>query len=524
MNIDTTAPATTATGLQAERHGLDGDHAAERDAWRRPTPSRASPRPTTRSTRGGQPDLWRQLQRLGPGTHAMVYWSVDAAGNAETTTTGYVNIDTTAPVTTAGGLAADRTSSWHLGPASFTLNATTPVRRGHDELHHRWRRHRGLRGRGGVRQRRRQPRDHLVVDRCGRQRRRHPYGYLNIDATAPDTSATNLAPDAGSGWTNATPQSVTLSATDSGSGMSAGGAVTYYRIDSSGSYSTYGGALSVATAGSHKIDYYSADVAGNSESVKTGYVNIDTTAPTTAVAGADSAWHASDVPLAFSADDHGLSGVAYTEYRVDPVDDSASWTTGSAVTVPTSLGDGVHTVQYRSLDDAGNVEGTKSCTVKIDTVAPATTAGELAEDRTSDWRRTAASFTLTATDAASGAATTKYEVDGEGAELYTGGPVLVSGDASHIVTYWSTDTAGNVEDTHTAYLNIDAMAPTTTGTNLAPDDASGWTRTTPQTVTSSHGRDVGHEPREPRHLLPHRLQRRLRHLLRAAVDRHSRQP
>ncbi len=41
-----------------------------------------------------------------------------------------------------------------------------------------------------------------------------PHGYLNIDGTAPVTSATNLAPDAGSGWTNATPQSVTLSATD----------------------------------------------------------------------------------------------------------------------------------------------------------------------------------------------------------------------------------------------------------------------------------------------------------------------
>ena len=129
---------------------------------------------------------------------------------------------------------------------------------------------------------------------------------------------------------------MTLSASDALSGMSGGSAATYYRVDSSGAYSTYSGALSIATAGSHRIDYYSVDAAGNVEATRTGYVNIDLSAPTSAVTGADDAWHASDVPLAFDADDHGLSGVARIEYRVDPVDDGASWTTGSAVTVATS--------------------------------------------------------------------------------------------------------------------------------------------------------------------------------------------
>ena len=230
------------------------------------------------------------------------------------------------------------------------------------------------------------------------------------------------------------------------------------------------------------MQYRALDNAGNLEATNSCTVKIDTTAPTSAVTGADDAWHASDVPLAFDADDHGLSGVARIEYRVDPVDDGASWTTGSAVTVATSLGDGLHTVQYRALDNAGNLEATNSCTVKIDTQQPVTTADGLTVDRTSGWHRAPGSFTLTATDAISDVATTEYTLDGSPAQLYTGGPVLVGDDASHVVTYWSTDAAGNVEDTHTAYLNIDAMAPTTTS-GLAPDDASGWTRTTPQTVT-----------------------------------------
>ncbi len=265
--------------------------------------------------------------------------------------------------------------------------------------------------------------------------------------------------------------------------MSDGGAAIYYRIDSSGAYSTYSGSLSISTPGSHKVDYYSVDAAGNAEAPKSGYVNIDETAPTTTQGGADDAWHASDVPLTFTADDHGLSGVARTEYRIDPADEGAAWTTGSTVTVATSLGDGAHTVQYRSVDNAGNVEPYESCNVKIDTTLPTTTASGLATDRTSTWQRTPGGFTLTASDAASGVATTEYAIDGSDAQLYTGGPVPVSGDASHVITYWSTDAAGNVEATQTAYMNIDTTAPTTSADGLAAAPSTGWTRTTPQSVS-----------------------------------------
>ncbi len=53
------------------------------------------------------------------GSNTVVYWSVDNAGNIEGYNTGYVNIDTTAPITTASGLQTSGTTGWQqLEPGS----------------------------------------------------------------------------------------------------------------------------------------------------------------------------------------------------------------------------------------------------------------------------------------------------------------------------------------------------------------------------------------------------------------------
>lgn len=96
---------------------------------------------------------------------------------------------------------------------------------------------------------------------------------------------------------------------------------------------------------------------------------VDSVAPSTTVGGADDTWHATPVALTLSAVDPGeeASGVAYTEYRVD----QGAWTRGTTLEVSAS---GVHTVAYRSVDVAGNVEAEKSCVVRIDTRGPTCTA------------------------------------------------------------------------------------------------------------------------------------------------------
>jgi hypothetical protein len=71
----------------------------------------------------------------------------------------------------------------------------------------------------------------------------------------------------------------------------------------------------------------------------------------------------SDVTVTLNATDVG-SGVNYTIYKLD----SNAWTQYSAPFVVT--GNGAHTVDYYSVDKAGNIEATKNCTFTIQHPAP----------------------------------------------------------------------------------------------------------------------------------------------------------
>jgi len=95
----------------------------------------------------------------------------------------------------------------------------------------------------------------------------------------------------------------------------------------------------------------------------------DTTPPHTVPVGHDDLWHRSPVQVTFVAGDLGAnaSGVAFTEYRID----GSAWQKGDDAIVGAPLaGGGTRTVDYRSADNAGNVEGVQSLELKFDTVGP----------------------------------------------------------------------------------------------------------------------------------------------------------
>lgn len=97
--------------------------------------------------------------------------------------------------------------------------------------------------------------------------------------------------------------------------------------------------------------------------------SLDVTAPHTTAGGADNRWHRHGVKVFFAATDDGGSGSVYSEWRLDA---QKRWQRGRAYVYarPSHASDGIHTVWYRSVDAAGNVEAARSVKVKIDTRPP----------------------------------------------------------------------------------------------------------------------------------------------------------
>src|SRR5262249_55111604 len=135
------------------------------------------------------------------------------------------------------------------------------------------------------------------------------------------------------------------------------------------------------------------DLAGNVGSGSFGF-KYDATAPQT-TDDAPSGWQKTDVTVHLTAGDQaGLSGVGWTEYSTDG---GQTWLTyAGGLTVS---GQGEHTVAYRSVDAAGNVEAARPFTVKIDLTAPTTTAassGQAYADQHAGWNNTGVTVTLSA--------------------------------------------------------------------------------------------------------------------------------
>ena len=291
--------------------------------------------------------------------------------------------------------------------------------------------------------------------------------YL-IDSTPPVTTATGLQASSTTGWQTSA-QSVTLSATDSQSGVSA----TYYKVDG-GAQQTYTAPFTISTQGSHTVVYWSVDKGGNTEAQHAGYVNIDSAAPATTATGLQGAnntgWQTTGQAVTLSATD-AVSGVATTKYTVDG--GAAQLYSGPFVI----SANGSHTVTYWSTDNAGNTETAHIGYVNVDITPPATTATGLQTSATAGWQNVSQVVSLAANDSLSGVAATYYTIDGGAQQTYTSA-FTISTQGSHKVAYWSVDAVGNSETPHnTGYVNIDLTAPTVS------DNSDGNWHNQPVTIT-----------------------------------------
>jgi len=161
----------------------------------------------------------------------------------------------------------------------------------------------------------------------------------------------------------------------------------------------------------------------------------DTTPPVTTVGGADDLWHRTSVTLTMAATDDA-SGVAYTEYSLD----GTAWVRGTALTLTLgrrAVNSGVHTVAYRSADQAGNLEAERYVQVKLDGKSPYTARSS------STGQAGAVLVQFSPSDSHSGVAATYYAVDGR--DYKQGLTAQVSGKGTHTVSFYSLDVAGNKE-------------------------------------------------------------------------------
>ena len=211
------------------------------------------------------------------------------------------------------------------------------------------------------------------------------------------------------------------------------------------------GQFSVATGKTYTLNAVAGPGTGDGIGVATVSpvaAVVDATAPVT-VSDAKTSY-ISSAAIKLTATDAG-TGVATTYYVLD----GGIQTAGTAVNVTTL---GAHTLQFWSIDKAGNAEIRKTAAfaitapVVLDTTAPVTV---------SDAKATyvsAAAIKLTATDAGTGVATTYYSLDG-GTQV-AGNIASVTTTGTHTLEFWSVDVAGNTEVRKSASFTVTAAVAT----------------------------------------------------------------
>jgi hypothetical protein len=312
---------------------------------------------------------------------------------------------------------------------------------------------------------------------------------IQIDTAAPSTSISCNSATCQGTYTG--PVQVSLSATDNSGGS--GVATTYYTTDgsdptTSSTATAYAAPFTVSQPVT--VKFYSVDNAGNAEAVNSQSIVVqvpDTTPPTSSItcnsAACSAGWYkTSPVTVALTATDNlGGSGVAAIYYTIDgstPTNSSPVYTGSFTVSATTS-------VQFFSVDNAGNAEAVNSQTIQIDTVAPITLITCNATACSTGSYATSVTVALTPTDntGGSGVAATYYTTNGSppttSSTLYTGS-FTVSGTTT--VKFFSVDSAGNAEAANSQLIQFDTTPPATTiSCNSSP--CSGWYNTPPVTVT-----------------------------------------
>lgn len=394
------------------------------------------------------------------GLHNLVCYAVDAAGNANSSVSIQIKIDRTAPVTqhsqilewynatyatinfsASDGASGVKSTKVRIDDGEWiTLNTgsgTSPLTVIGNGIHRV---------------------QYYSMDVAGNQEPLQEF-YVKVDGVAPTTEQTISGNTGRNGWF-VSGIKIWLTSTDAVSGVSA----VYYSVDNS-TFRQYAEPIEITTDGIHLVEYYALDVAGNVEAKKTITVKIDTMAPSSSVnAGAE--WYKTlPVNLTIDVADTG-SGVAGVYYSINDL----LWIKSSTISLNAN---GVYTIRYYAVDNAGNMEEINYVVVRIDAEAPRTEYTVSGNLSLNGWYAGTVQVFLSAEDDVSGISTICFSVDGSPFFNYTG-PVWLTGDGVHILRFYAEDKAGNEGVEQFLTIGIDATPPETTA-----NASSTWYSQTP---------------------------------------------
>jgi hypothetical protein len=264
-----------------------------------------------------------------------------------------------------------------------------------------------------------------------------------LDATSPQFDGTLSGAGGVNGWFISEVE-FSASASDALTGIAA-----FEIAVDGGGYQPY--APVTLSDGVHTVSLRAVDGAGNAvEMSQTVKVDAVTPLLDVSVSGAagENGWYVSQTEVTAQAQDDG-SGIAALEVALD----------GSAFVnyqSPITLSDGIHTLQFRATDNAGNVT-TVEQEVKVDTLTPALNVSINGKKGLNGWYTSLMQVLAEANDSGSGIASIEAAADG-GAWSIVHGPLSFS-DGFHSWQFRVKDKAGNQTETPVQSLKVDTIAP-----------------------------------------------------------------
>ena len=384
------------------------------------------------------------LNVSGDGTHTLDTQIQDLAGNRSSLRSDVVQIDGAAPVDTTVV-----PSTWQYTPTTINITGSDSLSGiGHVEWKLDGAQSSGANGAAVAIPDGTHTLDTRIVDVAGNQTAWVTHTVM-VDTTGPQDTTAVPTP-----WQPSSPVDIHVTGVDpQGSGIHH----VNWELDGIPGTGPNNSLVQVSGDGVHTLKTQVVDGGAHASGWNTRYVRIDTVTPTD-VTSTSSGWVTAPQTVPVTGYD-AHSGVQKVEWRLDGA--GAQSSTGNPASVLVS-GDGNHTLVTRIYDNAGNLSGYKTNTVRIDASAPV----NMTPPASSAWRKTQYAVVLSGADSVSGMSQMSYTVDGG---PVTSGPsgietAIVSGAGTHTLRTWATDVAGNMSGYRDETVNIDDVAPSDTTT------------------------------------------------------------